>query len=122
MAMAHEHATATPHGERSASVSVSDRALAIAVLASLAWLAIYAGLTLASRHSVALSAFVANVVYLLPIAAAATIAGIAAVRTSGRFRWVWSLLSASSLSWLLGEVAWTVNDYLSNGTPPIPSP
>jgi two-component system, cell cycle response regulator len=120
MAMAHKHATTTSRGERSASF-VSDRTLVVAVLAGLTWLAIYTVLSVGTRHSVALSSFVANVVYLLPIAAAVGIAGFAATRTLGRFRLVWWLLAASSLSWFAGEMAWTLNDYLSPGTPSTPS-
>ena len=119
--MAHEHATATSQAERNAPFFLFDWTLVIAVLAGVTWLALYAALTAVSRHSVALSSFVANVVYLLPIAAAGGIAGLAARRTVGRVRQVWWLLAASGLSWFAGEVAWTLKDYLSPGTPPIPS-
>src|SRR5690348_3727311 len=119
--MAHEHATATSRGERSAWVSLSDRTLVVAVLAGLTWLAIYAGLTAISQRSAALSPFVGNVLYLVPIAAATWLAGFAGWRTFGRVRWFWWLLAASTLSWLAGEIAWAVIDYLTPGLPPIPS-
>jgi len=114
--MAEEHATATSQGE-----GISQRSLVVAVLVGLAWLALYAGLTALSRRSGGLSSFVANVVYLLLIAAAAGLAGIAARRTHGRVRLVWWLLAASTFSWFTGEVVWSVESYLSSGTAPIPS-
>jgi diguanylate cyclase (GGDEF)-like protein len=121
MAMAHEHATATSRVERSTAFWLSNRALVVAVLTGLAWLAVYAGLTALSRRSVGASSFVANVVYLLPIAAAAGLAGFAAHRTHERVRLVWWLLAASTFSWFAGEVAWAVESYLTGDNAPIPS-
>jgi hypothetical protein len=117
--MAHEHAAAASRVER--STAFSDRTLVVAVLTGLAWLALYAGLTAFSRNSVGLRSFVANVVYLLPLAAAAGLAGFAAHRAYGRVRLVWWLLAASTASWFAGEVVWAVEFYLSGGNAPIPS-
>src|SRR5690242_13411629 len=121
MAMAQEHATATSRVERGTAFWLSNRRLLVAVLTGLAWLAVYAGLTAVSRRSAGASSFVANVVYLLPIAAAAGLAVFAAHRTHERVRLVWWLLAASNFSWFAGEVAWGVESYLSGGNAPIPS-
>jgi diguanylate cyclase (GGDEF)-like protein len=99
----------------------TDSILIGAILAGLGWLALYAGLTAAGRYSSGLSTFVANIVYLLPIIAAAALSVFAAGRSRGRIRLAWRLLAASNVSWLAGEVAWTLYTYLSTADPPVPS-
>lgn len=48
-------------------------------------------------------------------------AGLAAIRTQGRLRRAWTLLSASALSWCLGEVVWSVYEVGLGLTVPTPS-
>ena len=52
---------------------------------------------------------------------AAASCGFAAVRNSGRIRVAWALLSASALSWGIGEVVWSWNEVIQGEAVPFPS-
>ncbi|MBV1851217.1 bifunctional diguanylate cyclase/phosphohydrolase [Catellatospora tritici] len=92
-----------------------------AALAGAAWLVLYGVLLAATRNSPNGSRFVGEVLYLVPIAAAAALSVVAARRTRQRVRTAWRLLVASNSLWLLGESIWAFYTYTTPGGAPVPS-
>lgn len=98
-----------------------DRVLLGFAIGAVAWVALYAALTAASRDSPQLSRFVDNVLYLVPIAVAAVLSVYAARHTTQRVRTAWRLLAVSALLWFAGELIWALYAYLTPGGAPVPS-
>ncbi|BCB90181.1 bifunctional diguanylate cyclase/phosphohydrolase [Phytohabitans suffuscus] len=92
-----------------------------AVSAGVAWLALFALLTAFSQGSEALARFVANVVYVVPLALLVPLSYLAARRSRGRLRTAWWLLALSNALWLAGELVWSTYAYARPGGPPTPS-
>jgi two-component system, cell cycle response regulator len=99
---------------------LADRGLRVAAAAAGAWVGLYALVTLLLPRDGRLGQTVGDVVYLLPVALAATLSVVVSLRTRGRTRRTWVLLSASNTAWLVGEVIWA-GYHLSAGTVPFPS-
>ncbi|MFI1990528.1 GGDEF domain-containing protein [Actinoplanes sp. NPDC020271] len=100
---------------------VADRVCRWWIIVAAAWLALFAGLVALYRDSEAGSLFVGDIVYLVPLAAGATAALIAARRLTGRHRRFWLLLSIAWCAQLAGECVWAGYDYLSDSGAPQPS-
>jgi two-component system cell cycle response regulator len=100
---------------------LADRVCRVALLASVGWLAGYATLTAAVQNSPALTLFVGDILYLVPIVAGVAAAGMAARRLAGRQRRLWLLLTVAYAAQLSGEVVWAGYDYLTNDGPRQPS-
>ncbi|MDI1462635.1 diguanylate cyclase [Catellatospora sp. KI3] len=92
------------------------------VLLGIAWLVFYASLVFFTQDSRSASLFVGNVVYLVPIGAAAALSFYAARRTSHRVHTAWTLLACSNLLWFAGESTWAYYAYRKSGQVPVPSP
>ncbi|GAA0572866.1 hypothetical protein GCM10010172_66810 [Paractinoplanes ferrugineus] len=100
---------------------LADVPTRIAVLAGVGWLICYAILTVLSEDNPSRAKFVGDVLYLLPIAAGAIAAAVAARRLTGRHRALWRLLAIAYGAQLAGELIWTGYDYLTPSGPPDPS-
>ncbi|HEX6499150.1 MAG TPA: diguanylate cyclase [Micromonosporaceae bacterium] len=99
----------------------SDRVLVWAAVAGVGWLAMYSALTSVAQDSHALTLFVGDVLYLVPIAVAVVLSVPAARRSRGRVRRAWRMLVVSNALWLVGEVIWTLYAFLTPDGAPVPS-
>jgi hypothetical protein len=84
------------------------------------WLLSYVVLTALARSTHA-QHFVGDVVYLVPVAAATMLSFMVAARARGRRRFFWSVLAASNLLWLAGEVTWSTYVLVLGRESPFPS-
>ncbi|MBV1852870.1 bifunctional diguanylate cyclase/phosphohydrolase [Catellatospora tritici] len=108
-------------GQTRAKGAASDRVVLATVLIGFAWLVFYALLVFFTQDSPSASLLVGNVVYLVPIAAAAGLSIYAATRTRHRVRTAWRLLAVSNLLWFAGEFTWARYAYQEPGHVPMPS-
>jgi diguanylate cyclase (GGDEF)-like protein len=92
-----------------------------AFVSSAVWVVGYAASIRLVSGSAAGALFVGDIVYLVPIAGGVVAATVAAVRTVGRHRTMWRLLTAAYSAQLGGEAVWATYDYLAKDGPPQPS-
>ncbi len=90
-------------------------------LVGAAWLVFFAVATATLARSEVGAKVVGDVLYLVPIAAAAVLAPLAARRARGRARTFWALVAVSNLTWLVGEVIWAWIEVVQNREAPFPS-
>src|ERR1700754_1568963 len=64
------------------------------------------------------STMLVDIPYLVPIVAAVGLSAVAAVRTVGRTRIAWIVLTVSNTLWLVGEVIWVLYTYVLQRGPP----
>jgi signal transduction histidine kinase len=80
----------------------------------------YAALT-ALAHGTRAQHLVGDVLYLVPVAVATMLSFVAAARARGRRRFFWSVLAASNLLWLAGELTWSTYVLVLGRDSPFPS-
>jgi len=112
---------ASPAAARTARRLRRDPGCRWAIIASVCWLAGYAGLTAAGQGSPGMMLFVGDILYLVPIVASVVAASIAARRLTGRHQALWLMLALAYAAQLAGEGVWAGYDYLSSTGPPEPS-
>ncbi|MEU8608614.1 GGDEF domain-containing protein [Actinoplanes sp. NPDC048791] len=98
-----------------------DRVLRATVGAAVAWMVLYTVATALCQGSPRAALFLGDIVYLVPLAAAVLVAGVAARRERGRHRRLWQLLAVAFAAQLAGESVWAGYDYLTADGPPAPS-
>jgi signal transduction histidine kinase/CheY-like chemotaxis protein len=86
---------------------LGDRWVGLTVLVGAAWLVAYAIATAVMRSETA-ALVLSDVIYIIPVAAATALTIWAARRAEGAQRLFWWLLAVATLSWLAGEVSWSV--------------
>jgi two-component system cell cycle response regulator len=99
----------------------ADPVLRGAALIAVCWLAGYALATASTAPGSSARCFVGDVVYMVPVFAAAVLAAAAVRRTTGRRRRTWRVLAISNALWLGGELVWAGYAYIGGGEAPFPS-
>ena len=100
---------------------VVDRVVWTASGLGAAWLALYAAATAATAENAGGRQFLGDIVYLVPVALATALSVVAAHRSTGRARGLWSLLVVSNVLWLAGDLVWAGYPYLLSREAPFPS-
>lgn len=85
------------------------------------WLLAYAAATAYCQDRPDARQFLGDIVYLLPVAVAAGLSLVVALRATGRRRRFWWLLVASNGLWLLGDLIWATYAYVLHREAPFPS-
>ena len=101
----------------------ADRVVRRAALVGVCWVLGYSVLSWLTADSVAGALVVSNVLYNVPVVAAAVAALTAAYRRRGGTRTgrAWAMFALSAVLWLIGELIWSGYAYLVGGDPPYPS-
>jgi HD-GYP domain-containing protein (c-di-GMP phosphodiesterase class II) len=97
----------------------SKRSFELSVAGGVLWLTFYASWLAFGPSSAHARLVFGNTVYLVPIAAAALLAGLAWRRSDPAARPFWALVALSNAIWLAAEALWAVRQ-LTRGTVPFP--
>ena len=100
--------------------AAASRRLRNAALLGGAWIAAYVAAT-ALADTQRTQNWVADGMYLVPIALAVGLAVLAASRSHARKKPFWTILAASNALWLAGEVTWSVYELVLGRESPFPS-
>jgi hypothetical protein len=85
------------------------------------WIVGYVAVTALVAATLEGAKIVGDVVYVVPIAAAAGLAFLAAGTTAGLQRRLWTVLAISNAVWLAGELIWGWYGLILDREPPFPS-
>lgn len=96
-----------------------DRMVVDTASVGVVWLLILGAPAPLGQEMSSLGSFVAQVLYLATVAAAAVLSAFAAIRTRSRVRFAWSLLLVSNMVWLASIVSTL---YLARDDVPLPFP
>jgi signal transduction histidine kinase len=113
-------AGAVPAQRGRVAAALTDLKVRAALAFACAWVVLYAVLNALARSTSAQN-FVSDVVYIVPVALATSLAFAAAARTHGRRRLFWSILAASNLLWFAGEATWSTYVLVLHRESPFPS-
>ena len=100
--------------------AAASRRLRTAALVGCAWIAAYV-LATALADTQREQNWVADGMYLVPIALAVGLAVLAALRSHARKKPFWTILAVSNALWLSGEVIWSVYELVLGRESPFPS-
>lgn len=108
-------------GARVRTDAVSDSVVRGAALALGAWVLAYGAVTGAIDGREPYRSVLDHAVYQAPVAAAAVLTLLAALRSSGRHRVLWGILTASNLSWLAAGLMVAYHEVVLGTVAPPPS-
>ena len=106
---------------RQARTFLADRRLRVLSLAGVAWLAGYAVATAVVAGDERAQMLLGDIVFLVPVVAAAAMALLAGARLGGRMRRFWLVVGASLVLLLVGEATWSFYELVLGVDAPTPS-